>query len=74
MSLLSEASDGLGFFYGFSPGDSRQINVRLEDIIEGKHVTPGWVYYVGGERIGVSLSKGEAEREAIAWAKKHPES
>lgn len=67
---LSETADG--YFYTFIEGDPRQINVRLEDVITDGARVPAWVYYVGGERIGAALSKGEAEREAIAWAKKNP--
>ncbi len=73
MSILSDRVDGSNFYYGFTPGDARQINVRLEDFTaHGGVKVPVWAYYVGGERIGHELSKGEAERAAIKWAKEHP--
>lgn len=73
-SILSERPDGLGMYYGFAPGDSRQINVRFEIIDRlGGPTARAWVYYVGGKEIGAELSKGEAEAAAIRWAKQHPE-
>ena len=64
MSILSNRADGLGYFYGFVPGDHRQINVRKGpvDLL--------WRAYVGGERVGdaetgVWETKDEAEAAAL---------
>ncbi len=73
MSILSEAPDGMGFYYAFIDGDNRQINVRLENKQIGSLTVSAWIAYVGGVQIAVELSKGEAERAAIKWAKEHPE-
>lgn len=43
----------------------RQINVRGEP--------DGWVAYVHGDRIGVFLSKADAEDGAIAWMRANPD-
>ena len=69
MSVLSERTDGVGFFYGYYKTDSRQINVRLEEV----NSTPAFVAYVGGVKIAAELSKGEAEKAAIKWINEHPE-
>lgn len=73
MSILSEEPDGMGFYYAFIDGDSRQINVRLENKQIGSVSVLAWIAYVGGVQIAVELSKGEAENAAIRWAKGHPE-
>lgn len=60
MSILSNEPDGLGFFYGFLPGDCRQVNVREE--------SPGrWCGYVAGVQVAVSKSKEGAEQSTVAW-------
>lgn len=71
MSILSDIADGLNFFYGFTPGDYRRIDVR-----EGPHDTL-WRAWVGGVRItdavtAAWVSKDEAEAAALAWMKSHP--
>lgn len=53
------------FFYGYLPGDCRQINVRKE--------SDGWIAYVHGDRIGAYESKADAEDAAVAWIKDNPE-
>ena len=89
MSILSARPDGQQFFYGFFPGDSRQINVRREMVdgtpvsemptvendtqITGKRFGGWWVAYVGGEPIGCYSTREFAEQQAIAWIKSHPE-
>lgn len=69
MSILSRDPDGLGFYYGFRSGDSRQINVRHEMV--GESSGEWWVAYVGGERVAFEESKAAAERSAIQWAEEH---
>lgn len=54
-----------GFFYGYYADDPRQVNVRQE--------LDGWVYYVGGDRIGVRETKDAAEDAATAWIRAHPQ-
>jgi hypothetical protein len=67
MSILSDLPDGMGYFYGFIAGDSRQINVRREDF--------RWKAYVGGEPLdGEYTTKIGAEAGAVAWMKAHPQS
>ncbi len=70
MSVLSDMADGAGFFYGFLPGDHRQLNVRLE-------VRPGrycWIAYVGGVEVGDGFdTKAEAEAAAVAYARGNAE-
>jgi hypothetical protein len=65
MSILSDQPDGMGFYYGFAPGDIRQINVRLEK--------GAWVGYVGGEPVTRALTKEWAELEAMRWAETNPD-
>lgn len=65
MSILSRLPDQMGYFYGFHHDDPRQVNVRQE--------LDGWVYYVGGDRIGVRETKDEAEDAAIVWIRAHPQ-
>ncbi len=62
--------DGVGFFYGAVPGDSRQINVRDEPVNDKVSL---WRAYVGGDPIGHFSTKEFAEQQAIAWIKSHPE-
>ena len=64
-SILSDRTDHYNFFYGFAPGDYRQINVRFEG--------PDWVAYVGGEPVGRYPSKDQAEAGAIAYIEANPE-
>lgn len=65
MSILSDHPDGLGFFYGFLPGDCRQVNVREE--------APGrWCGYVGDQQVAVSKSKDGAEGKAVDWMIANP--
>lgn len=69
-SILS-GPDGLGYYYGFLEGDSRQINVRKLHTIA---LQPQWHAYVGGTRLGGAWeTMSEAEAAAIKWAKEHPE-
>jgi hypothetical protein len=71
MSILSGDPDGMGYYYGWLPGDNRQINVRKLHTIA---LNPKWHAYVGGVRVeGGWDSKEEAEAAAIKWAKEHPE-
>lgn len=70
-SVLSAQSDGCGFFYGYLPGDYRQINVRRE-LADNKPVFL-WHAYLAGELIGTAHSKDEAEAMAVEYAKAYPE-
>ena len=88
MSILSREMDGLHFYYGFAPGDYRQINVRFETA-DGKPVAEApiiglygeqrkkfgswWVAYVGGEPVGRYPSKDQAEAGAIQYIEANPE-
>lgn len=66
MSILSPAPDQLGFFYGFKPGDYRQINVRQEPVQPAPNFA--WFAYVGGDRIeGRWATKEDAEAAALKW-------
>jgi hypothetical protein len=65
MSILSKQEDGVGYFYGWYGDDNRQVNVR--------HEADGWVYYVGGDRIGVRDTKDGAEEAAIEWMRANPQ-
>lgn len=47
-------------------------SVRLFKAISPAVRIPAWAYYVGGERRGYELSKGEAELSAIRYIKEHP--
>lgn len=72
MSILSNAPDGMGYFYGFHEDDTRQINARLEPI--PNRDGQAWFAYVGGEPIeGYWNTKDAAESAAIAWIKANPE-
>jgi hypothetical protein len=77
MSILSDVPDGMGYFYGFRDGDSRQINVRLElcaRSITGVLVQELWIAYVSGNAIGGSYATlAEAETAAIEWMEAHPD-
>lgn len=73
VSILSNTKDHFGFFYGYVDGDPRQINVREEMMVSGNTEVPAWIAYVGGIKVGVELSKGEAERTAIRWIKDNPQ-
>ena len=64
-SILSDREDGAGYFYGFAPGDYRQVNIRFEG--------PAWVAYVGGVPVGAYESKDAAEAGAVAYIKANPE-
>lgn len=64
MSILSKDMDGCKFFYGFAPGDHRQINVRKE--------ADGWIAYVHGDRIGAYEHKDDAEAAAVKWIETNP--
>jgi hypothetical protein len=78
MSILSKEPDGLGYFYGFRDGDSRQINVRLElcarsiaDVLVQDKL---WIAYVSGNSIGgAHATLAEAETAAIEWMEEHPD-
>lgn len=75
MSILSKQPDGLGYHYGFIPGDSRQINVRIETLPDAEAMKGGgWFACVGGEKLpGVHFtSLKAAEDAAIEWAKANP--
>lgn len=73
-SILSEACDALGFFYGLEPGGHRQINVRMETTYLPGTQDDSWVGYVGGTRIpGLYGLKEHAEKAALAWAEDNPE-
>lgn len=64
-SILSSQPDGCGYFYGFTKGDCRQINVRYENNF--------WLAYVGDDEVsGPHISKHFAEAAAIKWAKENP--
>ena len=72
MSVLSREPDGVGYYYGYAPGDFRRIDVRRGpvDLL--------WRAFVAGERIGdaenrVWPTKDAAEAAALAWMKDHPE-
>jgi hypothetical protein len=72
-TILSREPDGFGYYYGFAPGDHRQINVRRGpvDLL--------WRAFVGGVRVGdgetgVWNTKEEAEAAALAWAEQTRES
>ena len=67
MSVLSEQSDGMGFHYGFVPGDFRRIDVRQEG-------ADAWGAYVGGEKIATAISKDQAEELAVRYIEANPES
>jgi hypothetical protein len=69
MSILSNQTDGYGFFYGFHEPDPRQINVRHESHTYWE----GWVAYVGGEIVAKVPTKDEAEAAAIKWAQENKE-
>jgi hypothetical protein len=72
MSVLSRAPDGQGFYYGFLPGDSRQINVRYE--FTGVCQPMRYFAYVGSVELSVGyFSKEAAEAAAIEWIRKNPE-
>lgn len=75
MSVLSERPDSLGFFYGFVPGDNRQINLREEpDETElGDDPPTVWVVYVAGDVIGRYPSKATAEAAALDWCHFNPQ-
>jgi hypothetical protein len=69
-SVLSARPDGLGFYYGFIPGDYRQINVAPFYVF-GVQV---WCAWVGDDQlIEVFATMYDAERGAIRWMKAHPE-
>lgn len=75
MSYLSREPDGVGFYYGFAPGDHRQINVR-QVCPPHDRAKPWWTAYVGGQQVegpAPFRSLAEAEAAAIAWAKENPE-
>ena len=70
-SWLSSIPDGVGFFYGWLPGDTRRIDVRFERAAR-HHLEPGaatgwWVAYVAGEPVGSGDTLAAAEVAAIAW-------
>lgn len=70
MSLLSNQPDGLGYYYGFVKGDSRQINVRDEG---PRYGPPRWTAYAGGVVVATGLSsKTQAEVFAIDWIHNNP--
>ena len=87
-SILSDRTDHYNFYYGFAPGDYRQINVRYETA-DGKPVSDApiiglygerrkkfgrwWVAYVGGEPVGRYDSKDAAEAGAVAYIEANPE-
>jgi hypothetical protein len=62
VSILSKQEDGLGYFYGWHPGCSGQINVRYDATV-GK-----WLAWVGGDYRGSASSKDGAEALAVAYA------
>lgn len=65
-SVLSEAPDGMGYYYGLASGDPRQINVRFEG-------SDGWVTYVGGVQVACrSESKSAAEIAALEFIQCNP--
>lgn len=71
-SILSDRTDGFGFYYGHRVGDHRQINVRLE---QEDPTMPGrykWMVYVGGDKIGSAMNKEAAELVAIGYMDEHP--
>jgi hypothetical protein len=66
-TILSERADGMGYYYGYSGDDRRQINVRHE---AGKL----WVAYVGGKVIGERyVSKTDAEAAALEFMRLNPQ-
>jgi hypothetical protein len=74
MSVLSSRPDGVGFHYGFAPGDRRQINVRYETHEHGGSKLSGWIAYVDGIAFqDVHHSMADAEKTAIDFIKCNPE-
>ena len=71
-SILSAVPDGHRFYYGFAPGDGRQINVRSES--DGILRWMRWFAYVGGKKLPQGHGTfEEAETAALAWMAKHPD-
>ena len=68
MSYLSREPDGCGYYYGFFPGDHRQINVRFEPKYSS------FCAYVGDNTVTTTATSIEdAEKKAMAWAKENPD-
>ena len=67
MTFLSSREDGYGFYYGFMPGDGRQINVRYERRGANGERFGAWWAYAGGIEVGSAETKDEAERMAVAF-------
>lgn len=64
---MSQQPDGFGYYYGFTDGDHRQINVRFE----GDRL---WVAYTRGEEVGSHFTSNEQAWEAAeSWLKENPD-
>jgi hypothetical protein len=68
VSILSERTDGFGFYYGHLPGTCLQVNVRYERPEAGEPAVFGrWVAYGDGIRVGDYDTKAQAEANAITF-------
>jgi hypothetical protein len=72
-SVLSREPDGMGYYYGFVPGDPRQINVRPEfESSDPKDLSIKWAIYIAGDMIGSAPRKPAAETKALLWLSNNP--